>query len=67
MDKDALEDQINDAVKAMREVSINYQVSVEKLANAFTKLNNSGLKSLTEVEKINQPWYTKLRKFFWNV
>ena len=67
MDKDKLEDQTNDITKMMREVSKNYQVSVEKLANAFTKLNNSGLKSLTEVAKINQPWYTKLRKFFWNV
>ena len=67
MDKDKLEDQTNNITKMMREVSKNYQVSVEKLANAFTKLNNSGLKSLTEVAKINQPWYTKLRKFFWNV
>ena len=67
MNENTFEDQINDAVKAMREVSRNCQVSIKELSNAFAKLSNSGLKSLTEVSKINQPWYTKLRKFFWNV
>ena len=67
MDKDALEDQINDAVKAMREVSRNCQVSIKELSNAFAKLSNSGLKSLKEVAKVKQPWYIKVKRFFWNV
>ena len=76
MNENTFEDQINEAVKITQEVSRNCQVSIEEMKNAFAKLSNSGLKvkyfgadpkSLTEVAKINQPWYIKVRKFFWNV
>ena len=73
MNKDTFEDQINEAANVMRDVTKNCQVSIEELANALAKLSNSGLKvkdfevaskSLAEVTKVKQPWYTKLRKFF---
>ena len=69
MSKDTLEDQINRIANVMQDVSRNCQVSVEEFANAFAKLTNSGLKvsdfksaskSLTEVAKVNQPWYLSL-------